>query len=249
MVNPDNQSKAIETAICQNCVTFVDEKPKVYVPPMGLSSEVDDPVHSTYSRDYPGHKRISPPLVRRPHDALPISTDYKNTYITTCQERFKPWDMKTIPRYENKAPRRHYTAPEITMHSTTSYKDDFAKIVPLPNIQRMSRNKKKPFYMPQNLEAMVTGTTYKKDFGSWKVSVREIPPWARRKPRTTPPPFLSVTTQKRDYSVPFVQRTDVAQPYRPKDGFTFTDSEQPMNMTTMYSAIHDKLQPTKDVYA
>ena len=55
------------------------------------------------------------------------------------------------------------------MHSTTSYKDDFAKIVPLPNIQRMSRNKKKPFYSPQNLEAMVTGTTYKQDFGSWKV--------------------------------------------------------------------------------
>ena len=113
MVNPDHQSKTTETAICQNCVTFVDEKPKVYVPPMGLSSQVDDPVHSTYSRDYPGHKRISPPLVRRPHDALPISTDYKNTYVTTCQERFKPWDMKTIPRYENKAPRRHYTAPEV----------------------------------------------------------------------------------------------------------------------------------------
>lgn len=82
-----------------------------------------------------------------------------------------------------------------------------------------------------------------------QVSVREIPPWARRKERTTPPPFLSVTTQKRDYATPFVARNDIAVAYRPKDGFALIDREQPMSMTTMYSAIHDKLQPINDVYA
>lgn len=117
MGEPDNKPKKIETAICQNCVTFVDEKPKVYVPPERLPS-LDDNSHSTYRRDYPGHKRISPPLVRRPQDALPIATEYRNTYVTTCQERFKPWDMKTIPRYENKAPRRQYTAPEVCIFSS-----------------------------------------------------------------------------------------------------------------------------------
>ena len=118
MGDSDNKAKSIETAICQNCVTFVDEKPRVYTPPKQLPSLENNPVHSTYRRDYPGHKRISPPLVRRPQDALPIATDYRNTYVTTCQERFQPWNMKTIPRYENKAPRRQYTAPEVSVHGT-----------------------------------------------------------------------------------------------------------------------------------
>lgn len=56
------------------------------------------------------------------------------------------------------------------MLSTTSYKDDFAKIQPLPDIQRMSRNKKKQYYSPLKMEPMFTGTTYKEDFGSWKVN-------------------------------------------------------------------------------
>ena len=54
------------------------------------------------------------------------------------------------------------------MLCTTSYKDDFAKIA-LPDIQRMSRNKKKYVLSSVKMESMATGTTYKKDFGTWKV--------------------------------------------------------------------------------
>lgn len=106
-------------SVCKNCtVTFAAEKPResATCPYTGLPKlKVDDAatVYSTYRRDYPGHKRISPPLVRRPQDALPIATDFRAQYVTTCQERFKPWDMKTIPRYENKAPKRKYAAPEV----------------------------------------------------------------------------------------------------------------------------------------
>ena len=96
---------------CKNCVTFLEPE-LTYRPPKQLE-KLEKVTNSTYTRDYPGHKRISPPLVRRPQDALPIATDYKNQYVTTCQERFRPWDMKSIPRYENKAPRRRYVGPEV----------------------------------------------------------------------------------------------------------------------------------------
>ena len=99
---------------CNSCkVTFREpDILKLEVP--AKEQEVPCMVHSTYRRDYPGHKRISPPLVRRPQDSLPIAVDYSDQqYITTCQDRFKPWDMNLIPRVENKAPRRSYTLPEV----------------------------------------------------------------------------------------------------------------------------------------
>ena len=100
------------TEQCKNCVTFAEPDPtsrRVTKPP--CLENVHD---STYTRDYPGHKRISPPLSRKPQDALPIVTDYKTQYVTTCQERFRPWNMKTIPRYENKAPRNKWASPEVS---------------------------------------------------------------------------------------------------------------------------------------
>ena len=118
-MEPCNNTR--EPPKCKNCVTFLE-------PTVQINSRELEPIetvtHSTYTRDYPGHKRISPPLVRRPKDALPIATDYKNKYITTCQERFRPWDMKIIPRYENNAPRRQYVGPEVcsSFWLTTNHK-------------------------------------------------------------------------------------------------------------------------------
>ena len=83
----------------------------------------------------------------------------------------------------------------------------------------------------------------------FQVSAREIPPWAKRKERTTPPPFLAVTTQKRDYATPAFDFKDRATPYRPKNGYTFISHDVPMNMTTMYNCIHDAHQRTNEVYA
>lgn len=54
------------------------------------------------------------------------------------------------------------------MNGNTSYTDDFAAI-PLPDIQRMSRNKKKQYVNIAPVEPMEKGTTYKGDFGGWKV--------------------------------------------------------------------------------
>lgn len=108
--------KALENEKCKNCVTFVDMEPVTCNSnsnSVKKSKRLETVSHSTYTSDYPGHKRISPPLVHRPQDALPIATDYKTVYVTTCQERFRPWDMKSIPRYESKAPRRQYLAPEV----------------------------------------------------------------------------------------------------------------------------------------
>ena len=104
-----------ESDKCKNCshVTFSETHLANLKTAPKLESNVNASTHSTYRNDYPGHMRISPPLLRRPKDALPISTDYKTQYVTTCQERFKPWDMRSIQRCENKAPKRDYSVPEV----------------------------------------------------------------------------------------------------------------------------------------
>ena len=112
-----SQSKC-ESDKCKNCahVTFMEPAPASPRPgpKLNLKPVLNSFNHSTYRNDYPGHMRISPPLLRRPQDALPIATDFKTQYVTTCQERFKPWDMNAIQRCENKAPRRDYAVPEVS---------------------------------------------------------------------------------------------------------------------------------------
>ena len=107
-------------ADCKNCVTFVipsaNSSEVKAASRTGSSASVNSNgkfTHSTYRMDYSDHKRISPPLIRRPHDSLPIATDHINQYLTTSQERFRAWDSNLVPRYENKKPIRRYIVPEV----------------------------------------------------------------------------------------------------------------------------------------